>query len=51
MMEGIDVSVAMDKQEYDKGLAMSILPEGYNYHLEDIKVISDIDDYGEVKWK
>ena len=49
MMEGIDVSVAMDKQEYDKGLAMSILPEGHNYNFKDIKVISDIDDYGEVK--
>ena len=41
--------VAMDETDYNKGLAMTILPEGYNYNFENIEVISEMDEYGEMK--
>jgi hypothetical protein len=41
--------VAMDETEYNKGLAMAILPDDYNYIFEDIKVISEMDEHGEIK--
>ena len=41
--------VAMYETDYNKGLAMTLLPEGYNYNFENIEVISEMDEYGEMK--
>ena len=37
--------VAMYETDYNKGLAMTLLPEGYNYNFENIEVISEMDEY------
>ena len=39
----------MDETEYNKGLGMAILPDDYNYIFEDVKVISEMDEHGEIK--
>ena len=41
--------MATDETEYDEGLALSVLPENYEYKFESIEIIRDLDDYGEVK--
>jgi hypothetical protein len=40
---------AINKDQYNEGLALSILPEGYNYHFQSIVVISEIDENGELQ--
>ena len=39
----------MDKDEYAKGLALSILPDRYAYEFENIKVVSEMDENGELQ--
>ena len=39
----------MDQKEYAEGLARTILPEGFNYEFENINVISEIDENGEIQ--
>ena len=41
--------VAMEEADYNKGLAMTILPEGYNYSFQECRVISEMDEYGEIQ--
>ena len=48
-VEGMEEEVvAMEEAEYNKGMANTILPDGYDYHFKEIKVISDMDEHGEV---
>ena len=53
-MEGVEEErvTAINHEQYNEGLALSILPEGYNYHFQSIEVISDADcDYWKNKCK
>jgi hypothetical protein len=42
-IEGVEEErvTAINQDEYNEGLALSILPEGYNYHFQSIDVISE----------
>ena len=39
----------MDRQQYNQGLALSILPENHRYAFQNIKVFSELDENGEVQ--
>ena len=50
-MEGVEEErvTAINHEQYNEGLALSILPEGYNYHFQSIEVISEMDINGEMQ--
>ena len=50
-MEGVEEERvnAINHEQYNEGLALSILPEGYNYHFQSIEVISEMDINGEMQ--
>ena len=39
----------MDRQQYNQGLALSILPENHRYEFQKIKVFSELDENGEMQ--